>query len=77
MDKRPLRLIRFENQAALMYRPIVGRLVQKGHNFPHKEGPALDSTMLPPPGNRRARMTSTGEFPSTSAFFFLLKAVEI
>lgn len=70
MDKKPLRLICFENEAALMYRPIAGRLVQRGHNFPHMEGPALDSTMLPSPGNRRARMTSTGKLPSTSAFFF-------
>lgn len=30
MDKRPLRLICFEDEAALMYRPIAGRLVQKG-----------------------------------------------
>lgn len=29
MDKRPLRLICFEDEAALMYRPIAGRLVQK------------------------------------------------
>lgn len=50
---------------------------ERGHNFPHKEGPALDSTMLPLPGNRRACMKSTGNLPSTSAFFFFLKTVEI
>lgn len=53
---------------------------ERGHNFPRKEGLALDSTMLPSPGNRRARTRSTGNLPSTSAFFlfvFFLKTVEI